>query len=417
MVYRFQRTLCDRLLAWAFLSFVTGLGVWLSAGGDDFSAGLALQFALWGAVDAGIAFFGLRGLAEQIRLDPEPRRDTAAAARLRRLLWINTGLDVLYIAGGLALMLGPGQTSAFARGSGLGVLIQGGFLFIFDLLHALSIPTEQRVPPMPRFDQPEHSPFDLPGERGIVILVHGFPGTPVEMRDLGQALNRAGWRAVGLLLPGYGSQIESLFQQRAGGWVDAIAAAVEQARAQTRGPVVLAGFSMGGGLSVSAAVRARPDALALIAPFWIDLGPIRSALLRAAFIFLPETFNPFRLIPANQLAASKHFHPPPGDLYPPAPEFFRGLSGGMNLPLLFLEQFLEFSNQLKRNAPRITCPVLIVQGDHDPIVRPAQTRRVAAMLSAPPRYVSVAGAHHITVPAAPGYAELETALIDFIGAP
>jgi carboxylesterase len=415
MIYRFQRTLSHRLLAWSVLSILTGVVLWvndLRLAAD--SQGLGLQFVLWGAIDALIALFGLRGLSAKIRQVPNLAQAEKDTTRLRRLLWLNTGLDVLYVAGGAALLLTVGQADAFARGSGTGILIQGAFLFFFDLMHALAIPREQTLPHMPQFDQPAHQPFDLPGQRGTVILVHGFPGTPIEMRDLGQALNRQGWRAIGLLLPGYGREIDSLFQQRASGWIAAIAAAVEQARAQTAGPVILVGFSMGAGLSVSAAAQARPDALVLISPFWLDLSPVLTALGGLASIFLPEHFNPFRLLPANRVLTSDHFHPPPGDLYPPAPEFFRNLSSGLHVPLLFLEQFLELSRLLKRNAPRLTTPILIVQGEFDPIVRPALTRRLAAMLKSPPRYQEIQGEHHITIQSAPGYTDLEAAIIDFV---
>ena len=73
---------------------------------------------------------GLRGLAAKIRQVPDLPQVEKDAANLRRLLWFNTGLDVLYGAGGAARLLTLGQAEAFARGSGLGILGQGGFLFL-----------------------------------------------------------------------------------------------------------------------------------------------------------------------------------------------------------------------------------------------------------------------------------------------
>jgi hypothetical protein len=57
------------------------------------------------------------------------------------LLWINTALDVLYVLGGLWWAKrdsGDGE----AKGNGLGVMIQGAFLFVLDLIHALNAPDE-----------------------------------------------------------------------------------------------------------------------------------------------------------------------------------------------------------------------------------------------------------------------------------
>jgi carboxylesterase len=421
MIYRFQRTLAYRLLAWSTLSILWGLYlIWFQVGDNPYKNGLGLQLIVWAVIDAVIALFALRGLTVKMARVPDPAQIEKDSVTLRRILLINAGLDVIYLTIGLILILTLGQTDAFARGSGVGILIQGGFLFLFDLFHALAIPHEKKLPHLSQFDQPAHLPFDLPGkpgersDRGTMILVHGFPGTPAEMRDLGEAFSEQGWRTIGLLLPGFGSDIDNLFQQRASSWIDAIARAVGDARAQTRGPVLLTGFSMGGGLSVSAAAQARPDALVLISPFWFDVPPVLIALFTLIGIFLPESFNPTRLIPAERLQRSAAFHPPPGNIYPPAPELINSMNGDVHVPLLFLEQFGVLSRLAKENAPRITCPVFIVQGNNDPIVRPQLTRRLAAMFPSPPQVSEVAGDHHITIQNTPGYKELAAGMIAWV---
>ena len=55
---------------------------------------------------------------------------------LKTVLLINAGLDVAYMLGGIYLLTRPEATW---RGSGVAVLIQGGFLLAFDLIHALLI--------------------------------------------------------------------------------------------------------------------------------------------------------------------------------------------------------------------------------------------------------------------------------------
>ena len=49
-------------------------------------------------------------------------------------LWFNTGLDVLYMVAGVLMMTVWGNQLA---GHGAGILVQGGFLFVFDLVNAL----------------------------------------------------------------------------------------------------------------------------------------------------------------------------------------------------------------------------------------------------------------------------------------
>ncbi|HAX70778.1 MAG TPA: hypothetical protein DCY14_14295 [Anaerolineae bacterium] len=60
-------------------------------------------------------------------------------ANLKRILLINTALDVLYVAGGIALILTFGAANPEWRGHGWGIIVQGGFLFFFDLFHALKL--------------------------------------------------------------------------------------------------------------------------------------------------------------------------------------------------------------------------------------------------------------------------------------
>ena len=405
MIWRFTRTLSYRLIAWSVLSLLVGAVLWFSANG--FRHGLGLQAVLWGMIDAGIAFLGLRGLASKLIRAFDPLRAAEDTRKLRKLLWINTGLDLLYVLGGFSLAFTLGQSDEFLRGSGFGVVIQGAFLFLFDLLHALSIPSEARLPDSGLFSGPQHDPFDLPGERGgggTILLVHGFPGTPVEMRALGETLQAAGWRVRGLLLPGFGKELPTLFQQRAAAWSAVIADEVRQARAEGS-LVILAGFSMGAGLSIPAAAEAQPDGLVLVSPFWLDLNPLARGLIGLAGLFLPEHFNPFRWISPERIGASPAFSPPPGRLYPPAPEILHGMKD-VQIPLVFLEQFVALSRRAKASAPLLEMPVLVIQGSQDRVVRPRLSRKMAGWIGPRARYLEIPGEHHIVMPDSPACARV-----------
>lgn len=79
--------------------------------------------AVWALVNAAIAYGGWLGA------EPDP-------ASLRRILWINAGLDTLYMVVGLGLWMRP---RPMLKGFGLAIAIQGLFLFLFDLFYALQI--------------------------------------------------------------------------------------------------------------------------------------------------------------------------------------------------------------------------------------------------------------------------------------
>ena len=82
------------------------------------SPGFARQTALWGVVDGAIA---AAGAAKRRRTGPADRR------RLRRVLLVNAGLDVGYLAAG-AWLVRDGRW----RGDGQAVLVQGAFLLALD---------------------------------------------------------------------------------------------------------------------------------------------------------------------------------------------------------------------------------------------------------------------------------------------
>ena len=98
---------------WAVGSMV--LGAALSA--DPRTRGFGRQTAAWGLVDVAIALVGARRHAAGRTTPP---------ARLRRVLLVNAGLDVGYVAGGAALL------RTRWRGDGAAVVVQGAFLLWLD---------------------------------------------------------------------------------------------------------------------------------------------------------------------------------------------------------------------------------------------------------------------------------------------
>ena len=138
-IWQFQQNLTRRLLAWSGFSIAAGLGMQL---GDAFWRGVGAQAMGWGAIDALIAWFGRRsaGRKQAKLLDPlSPIVVVKEARNLQRLLWFNTALDVIYVMGGLLLALTKGRTNYTWRGHGWGIIVQGGFLFLFDLYHAMQL--------------------------------------------------------------------------------------------------------------------------------------------------------------------------------------------------------------------------------------------------------------------------------------
>ena len=133
---RDQRNLMLGLAAWSAASLVTG-AVLLAASDHDLPRYFGIQSLAWGAVDGAIAAFALAKIAgDDGAAHPAPYWEGERRS-LRTVFWVNAALDVAYVTVG-ALLWGLGKTDA-VRGTGAGVVAQGGFLLVFDTTGALVV--------------------------------------------------------------------------------------------------------------------------------------------------------------------------------------------------------------------------------------------------------------------------------------
>jgi carboxylesterase len=110
---------------------------------------------------------------------------------------------------------------------------------------------------------------DADGEVGVVC-VHGFTGSPYEMRYLGDVLARAGCAVRGMLLPGHGTSVDDLERTGWRDWAREVDREID-AMAQRRRHVAVVGQSLGGLLALYLAAQ-RPGLAAVAAlatPLWL----------------------------------------------------------------------------------------------------------------------------------------------------
>jgi hypothetical protein len=116
------------LWAWGVLN--TLIGVLFGRHRNPVLRNLAIQSAVWGVIDAVLAFAGRRDAAAAPARGDDPR---SAARRDRTILLVNAGLDIGYILGGVWLVRSANRRPDRV-GMGLGFIIQGIFLFGLDSL-------------------------------------------------------------------------------------------------------------------------------------------------------------------------------------------------------------------------------------------------------------------------------------------
>ncbi|WP_322815408.1 DUF6992 family protein [Chloroflexus sp.] len=146
--FSFQYHALKPLAQWGLGSVIGGAILALVPG---FWRHFGLQAISWGAIDWLLAVAGRRQAllkAEDLALgDIDENEAHAAAERLRNILLINAGLDLLYIGSGLWLIRGAGERTD-RQGMGAGILVQGLFLLLFDSILAAEI-QRRWIPPSP----------------------------------------------------------------------------------------------------------------------------------------------------------------------------------------------------------------------------------------------------------------------------
>ena len=265
--------------------------------------------------------------------------------------------------------------------------------------------------PFTPFTSLNHKDFLLEGGHPAALLIHGYPGTPMEMRPLADALHARGWTCRGLLLPGFGRQIETLPQRRWTEWLDAILDSLAILQ-KDHAPLLLVGHSLGGALAITAAARFPVDGLVLLAPFWRFRIPGWDLLPLAKHI-IPR-IKPFKLVKTEiddpRLRKEIKDFLPELDLEDPQN---RELIHDLVLPLAMFDELRQAGLACFRSAPGVTCPALVLQGAQDTTVYPGDTRRLVMRLAGPVRQGSVPGAHELVFAASPSFPRVVASVLSF----
>ncbi len=189
-----------------------------------------------------------------------------------------------------------------------------------------------------------------------MLCLHGFTGTPFEVRPLAEGLAHQGFTVSAPLLPGHGTTVQALAATRWHDWLAGAEAALDKLLFEVGGgPVGIAGFSMGGLLALRLA-RMRPEnvgALALMAV------PLR---LRQAEAWAIEAISRLPAVlrrgPLANLPKRAGFDVTDEDMQKHNP----GLPA---LPLAGLASMMELAAVIRRDLPFLRVPTLVAHGDKD----------------------------------------------------
>jgi len=261
------------------------------------------------------------------------------------------------------------------------------------------------------FQGEHHADFLIECGQPAALLIHGFPGTPAEIRPLASILNSAGWTTRGLLLPGFGAQIDSLPQRQAHEWIETAGDAL-CALQQQHHPIVLIGYSMGAAIAIHTAARLQPNRLILLAPFWKfgtrgqrAIFRLTKPIVRHLKPFARANFNDPRL--RNFLEQFLQ----DADLDDAEVQL---LIRRTKVPVDLFEQIYTLGQGAYQLAAQIDLPTLVIQGRRDPVVKPEYTQQLMQQFTGPIEYMEIDAEHDLIDPALPDWPRLESAVLDFI---
>lgn len=230
---------------------------------------------------------------------------------------------------------------------------------------------------------PTAEPFFFLGkpDQPACLLIHGFTGTPKEMRWMGDYLNGQGFTCLGIRLAGHATRPKDMVRSRWTDWT----ASVEDGYNLLRGVtdrIFLVGLSMGGALSLLMSTRLDPRVRGVVAmstPFEL---PARYPAWEI------RVFSYFKSYMQKSKGA-------PGEGWFDKNAFAEHVSYPLN-PIRSASELQSMLGRMQQSLPKINVPVLLIHSKDDPYVLPENMPRIYERLGASDKEMLwVTGSGHV----------------------
>jgi carboxylesterase len=226
---------------------------------------------------------------------------------------------------------------------------------------------------MPAPILPGAEPLSVDGGPNGALVLHGFTGNPGSMRGVAEALAEAGFSIEMPLLPGHGTAVEDMMDTTWRDWLGAAEAAYQRL-AQRCEKVVIAGLSMGGGLTA-----------------WLgsDHPEVAGLVFINALVEAPEGMQ--EIMEAIAAEGTELIDGIGADIADPD-STEAAYSQTPVRPLLTL---FEAADELSGRLERITSPALIVTSVDDHVVQPSNSDTLAERVAGPVERLWARRSYHV----------------------
>ena len=202
---------------------------------------------------------------------------------------------------------------------------------------------------------PTAEPFFMLGDpsKPACLLVHGFTGTPKEMRWMGEYLHQRGHTCLGIRLTGHATQPEAMIRSRWTDWVASVEGGYHLLRGVSK-DIFMIGLSMGGILS-------------LLTCTWL---PVQGVISLSAPARLPRDVPAWLLEFASLFVKS---HPktngPPGSGWFDKVAYQEHVAYPRN-PVRSAAELKKLMLEMHKALPQVTVPVLLMHSRDENYVTP-----------------------------------------------
>ncbi len=188
----------------------------------------------------------------------------------------------------------------------------------------------------------------------IAILIHGFTGSPYDMKELADYLYTQGVDVMVARLAGHGTHIDDLIQSTYQDWVESVESVVAEAEA-TGKRIFLIGYSFGSNIAIDLA-RRYPEKFKGV----VCLGPSVFWKWRIYYFILYHTFRLFGIRQVRKPYVSKY-----------RMEAYESTGNYASFPTNGLGHFRDSVNHItKKHLHEVVTPILLVHSRDDRISHP-----------------------------------------------
>ncbi len=199
-----------------------------------------------------------------------------------------------------------------------------------------------------------------------VVLVHGFLASPAEVRTVGDRLMQAGHPVVGVRLKGHGTSPWDLRDRSFLDWLESVREGCRVMAGFSKRYCIV-GFSTGGALALLLAAESKSQVgvVAVSVPIIFGNKNMRFVPLVHGANRLVRAISPVEGVMPFRPNQSEHPH-----------------INYYHMPIRGLNELRLLRDALRQRSKEVRCPVLLLQGDKDPVVDPRSMGKLRDLLSA-----------------------------------